>query len=279
MTQQFNFNHHCEKLLVESKRRDGDRVARRLEVICGALNRAGHEAVQTKLGGSVEKRTYVSGLSDVDVLLIVNQTPLKNQRPSRVMKHVRGIIKRQFPKNRVKAGKLAVTVNFRKGPEMQVLPAIRTNSSGIRIAQHGSSKWSNVVISDNFTRKLTKVNRDTDGRAVSVIKLAKAMADCHIKCQERKISGYHMEALAVDAFDGYDGATDTKSMLIHFLGHSMDAVLNPIDDSTLQTPHVDGYLGSANSLPRKGASTHFGQMRGNVRSCETRADFNKLFGL
>ena len=26
---QFNFNHRCEKLLVEYKRRDGDRVAKR----------------------------------------------------------------------------------------------------------------------------------------------------------------------------------------------------------------------------------------------------------
>ena len=274
---QFNFNERCEKLLVEYKRRDGARVARRLEVICESLNRAGHEALQTKFGGSVEKRTYVSGLSDVDVLLIVNQTPLKNQPPSRVIKHIRGIIKRQFPKNRVKAGKLAVTVNFSKGPEMQVLPAIRANADGFRIAQPGTSGWSNIVIPDNFVGKLTKVNRGTDGRAVQVIKLAKAMANCFIKRDNHKIIGYHMEALAVDAFKDYREQLDPQSMLVHLFEHAIRAVTSPMDDSTHQTTHVDQYLGPANSKLRKAASTHFGQMRSRVESCTTRAEFNELF--
>ena len=280
MTQQFNFNERCEGLLAEYKRRDGERVAKRLDIICRSLRDAGHEAVQTKFGGSVVKGTYVTGLSDVDVLLIVNQTPWKNQPPSKVIKHVRGIIKRQFPKNRVKAGKLAVTVNFRKGPhELQVLPAIRANSDGFKIAQYGSSPWSNTVMSGNFTRKLTKVNKDTDGRAVSVIKLTKAMANCHIKRQDRKISGYHMEALAVDAFSGYKGAKDTKSMLDHFLTYSMEGVMKPIAESTGQSRFVDGDLGVAGSSLRQRARTYFGQMCGKVRRCNSRADFNELFCL
>ena len=103
------------------------------------------------------------------------------------------------------------------------------------------------------------------------------MADCQIKHQDHKISGYHMEALAVDAFSTYEGELKTKDMLVHFLGHSIRAVMKPIDDPTDQTPHVDGYLGLANSLPRKGASTRFGQMRGKVQRCQTRAQFNELF--
>ena len=72
------------------------------------------------------------------------------------------------------------------------MPALLTKSGGIKIAESGSTKWSKVVIPDNFVGKLTKVNRRTDGRAVQVIKLAKAVADCHIRHQDKKISGYHM---------------------------------------------------------------------------------------
>ena len=105
------------------------------------------------------------------------------------------------------------------------------------------------------------------------------MADCFIMDSSRKISGYHMEALAVDAFAGYEGELDPKSMLAHFLGNSIKAVMTPIKDPTGQTSHVDGYLGHARYKPRKGASTQFGQMRRNVNTCKTRAEFDDLFSV
>ena len=66
-------------------------------------------------------------------------------------------------------------------------------------------------------------------------------------------------------------------MLLHFLGHSMKAVMSSINDSTGQSRFVDEYLGKADSGPRKRASTRFGQMRGKVNSCRTRAEFDDLF--
>ena len=274
---EFNFNHHCEKLLVEYKRRNTERVAKRLDVICQSLRKAGHHAVQTKFGGSVTKGTYVSGLSDVDALLIVNQTSLVNQPPSKVITYVQEVVQQRLRQNPVSGGKMAVTVGYSDGMEMQLLPAIRTKSGGVRIAEPGGSKWSNVVIPDAFPKRLTKINDANHGRVVPVIKLAKAMADCFISRESNKISGYHMESLAVDAFSDYEGKPDPKSVLIHLLGHSISAVLSPITDPTGQTTYVDQYLGPADSQVRKGASTHFGQMRGEVKRCQTRGQFNKLF--
>ena len=86
-----------------------------------------------------------------------------------------------------------------------------------------------------------------------------------------------MESLAIDAFAGYEGELDPKSMLVHLLGHSVKAVRTPIKDPTGQTRYVDQYLGRAESKLRKGASTQFGQMRGKVNSCKTRAEFDDLF--
>ena len=228
-------------------------------------------------GGSIQRGTYVTGLSDVDVLLIVNQSSFLNQSPAKVIQQIRKTIKGRLPNNPVRAGNLAVTVGYAGGIEIQVLPAIRTNSGGVRIAEPGSTSWSNVVHPENFALRLAEVNDANNGRVVQVIKLVKAMANCHISRPSRKFSGYHLEALAIRAFRNYRGPQDPKSMLIHFLGNSLTVVKNPIADTTGQSGYVDEYLGPADSRLRNRASTYFSQMRSKVNSCSTGAQFNDLF--
>ena len=270
------FNEHCEAFLAQYTRRNTQTVTQRLESLCEFLRQKGN-VVQTMFGGSVRKGTYVTGLSDVDALLIVNQSSLVNQTPAWVIEYVRDTIQNRLRQNTVSAGNLAVTVSYSDGTEIQILPAIRTNSGGVRIADPGSTQWSNIARSDDFAEKLAKVNTARNGRVVPIIKLAKAMADCFIARPSRKISGYHMESLAIDAFKDYQGPLDPKTMLVHLLGHSMEAVKQPITDSTGQSRYVDEYLGTADSNLRNRASTYFGQMRAEVRRCKTKAEFNKLF--
>ena len=117
------FNEYCENLLAQYKRRNTPTVTQRLESLCGFLRQKGN-VVQSKFGGSVQKGTYVTGLSDVDVLLIVNQFSLVNQPPSKIKNYVRDAIKRRLPNNPVQACKLAVTVKYSDKTEIQLLPAI-----------------------------------------------------------------------------------------------------------------------------------------------------------
>ena len=86
-----------------------------------------------------------------------------------------------------------------------------------------------------------------------------------------------MEALAIEAFQGYRGNLDPKSMLIHLFGNSITAVMNPMADSTGQSRRVDKGLGGPNSPARQRPSTYFGQMRAAVRSCSSRQDLDNLF--
>ena len=130
---------------------------------------------------------------------------------------------------------------------------------------------------ERFAEKLSAVNQARGGRVVPTVKLAKAIADCFIRRPSNKITGYHMESLAIHAFGNYSGQLDPKSMLIHLFGHSVEAVMSPITDSTGQSIYVDEYLGPAQSIGRKRASTHLGQLRSKVRSCRTRVEFNDLF--
>lgn len=271
-----SFNKYCEALLVQYKRRSGKAVARHLNGLCNILSHDDDHAVQTKFGGSVQKSTYVTSLSDVDVLLIVNQSSLKNKPPSKVIAYVADTIQRRLPKNPVSKGKLAVTVNYADKTEIQILPAIRT-TNGFRLADPGSTKWSNVVQPERFLDRLAKVNNSRGGRVVPVIKFAKALAHCLITDSNIKISGYHMESLAVGAFKDYKGELDSRSMLLHFLAYSMKAVMSLIPDPTGQSTYVDEYLGLAGSKLRKGVSAQLGQFHGKVNSCKTRTAFNALF--
>lgn len=271
-----DFNRYCEALLVQYNRRNTESTTRHIESLCNTLRRQGH-VVQAMFGGSVNRGTYVSGLSDVDVLLIVNQSSLATRQAADAIAHVKEAIAQALPHNPVRAGNLAVTVEYSDGTEIQVLPAIRRSSGGVRISNPGNSGWSNVVQPENFARKLVEVNNSNGARVVPTIKLAKAIADCFIRRPSRKITGYHMEALAIEAFKGYDGSLDSKSMLIHLFGNSITAVMTPILDSTGQSQQVDERLGVANSPARQRASTYFGQMRAAVRSCRSRQDLDKLF--
>ena len=89
---------------------------------------------------------------------------------------MRDTIRRQLPNNRVQVGWLAVTVKYPDETEIQLLPAIRTKTGGVRIAQHGTNRWSKVVHPEKFAERLAEVNAKKDGRVVPIIKLAKAMA-------------------------------------------------------------------------------------------------------
>ena len=75
------FNEYCENLLTQYKRTNTKPVTQRLESVCEFLRQKGN-VVQTMFGGSVRKGTYVTGLADVDALLIVNQSSLVNQPPA-----------------------------------------------------------------------------------------------------------------------------------------------------------------------------------------------------
>ncbi len=199
MVQFDRFSQYCETLLVQYNRRNTQAARRHIEGLCNILRRRGNNVVQTMFGGSVHRGTYVNGLSDIDVLLIVNQSSLVNLPPASAIEYVKRTLESVLYQNPVSSGNLAVTVGYSDGTQIQILPAIRT-ASGVRIADPGSTTWSNVVQPERFARKLSEVNYARDGRVVPTIKLAKVIADCFIRRPSRKIKGYHMESLAIEAF-------------------------------------------------------------------------------
>ena len=258
--------------------RDTQAVSRHVQVLSDSLKLRDDDVVHTLFGGSVSKHTAINGLSDVDVLAIVNDSSLSGQSPAAVIRLMAQRIRQRLPQTNVSTGDLAVTVRYSDGIEVQVLPAIRTKS-GVRIADPKTNSWSNVVYPERFARKLTQINQRNDGKVVPTVKLAKSLAAHMIPSDRDHISGYHMESLAIEAFKNYQGPQDLKNMIRHFVDFSSRAVIKPITDPTGQSRHVDEYMGQQSSVRRQRATKSFQRMRHRFDVCGTKEDIENLFGV
>lgn len=237
------------EVLVKVNDRDVDTIQQHLKTIKDAIHTEIEGTIDLRYGGSVAKHTYVDGLSDIDSLAIINNSELSSSSPNVVKQYLYQQICKRLPRTEVTIGKLAVTVKFSSGYEIQILPAVR-DKSGIKIASSRlENEWSKVIKPEKFALALRYSNTSMNGKLIPVIKLAKSIISSF--GESRRISGYHAECLAVEVFSRYGGEKNPKAMLKHFFQEGSKEVLNPIKDKTGQSVHVDEYLGASNSINRK----------------------------
>lgn len=236
-------------LLADVNSRDTQTVQTHLNTIENALHSKIDGFIDLKYAGSVSKHTYVDGLSDIDSIALINNSELSNLNPSEVKKYFFKMLKNRLPNTDVLVGNLCVTINFSSGTQIQILPAIQTKT-GIKIpSSRRDNEWSHVVKPQKFALALRYSNIKMSGKLIPVIKLAKAIIGAFP--ESRKLSGYHVEALAIETFHNYTGKKTSKEMLKHFFNQSTKNVLSPIKDKSGQSIHVDDHLGTANSINRK----------------------------
>lgn len=217
--------------------------------------------VDTLFGGSVSKHTYVDGLSDVDALLVLDNTDLATQPPSHAKAFLASCLRDKYGASAVHVGPLAVTVRL-KDYDVQLLPALR-HGGGIRIPAGSRDGWSKIN-PERFQRALTKANSRLRGRLVPCIKLVKALV---AKLPEkRKITGYHAEALALRVFRQYEGPRTNKKMTEFFFANASHLIAQPIRDSSGQSLHVDHYLGSKGSPQRRLIAAAFSRLHRRIRN-------------
>ncbi len=261
-------NEVIDDALTEFNDRDTEGIHEHLDVISDAISSLVDEDgdIQMLFGGSTSKHTYVNGLSDIDTLVCLNDTSLADKSPNDVIKIFAKILQDRLPRTEVSVGDLAVTVKFSDGHEVQLLPAVRT-AQGFRIASPGENKWSNVIAPDRFAKKLTQVNQKLNNKVVPVIKLAKSINEKLPK--QSRLSGYHLESLAIEAFENYRGPRTAYDMVKHFFKEAQTRVLSPIADSTGQSLHVDDYLGSRGSQQRSKVSNAIENIVGRIERAES----------
>lgn len=235
--------------LAFANNRDTDTVQTHLDTIENAIHANIDGLIDLRYAGSVAKHTYVDGISDIDSIAILNNSELANLTPGQVKKYFFDVLCKRLPHTDIRIGNLAVTVKFTSGFDIQIVPAIK-DKGGIRIqSSRGYDAWSHIVKPDTFAKVLRYTNMKMSGKLVPVIKLAKSIISSFP--ENRRISGYHTEALAIECFSNYDGPKRPKEMIKHFFSSASKFVLEPVKDKTGQSIHVDDYLEGSNSLKRK----------------------------
>jgi predicted nucleotidyltransferase len=246
-------NARLDEELPNLNSRDVELVRQRLDELKEALGDEVDEIDRVLFGGSIAKHTFVDGLSDVDVLVMLNE--VTDLSPAAAKEQFANALREHLgDRAEVTVGKIAVTVQYRDGLEVQLLPAIQQGDHRA-ISSPDGSEWVQIR-PGNFARRLTDVNKAQAGAAIPAIKLAKAIIARELAEPDRP-SGYHVEALSVAAFANYRGPRDPKSMLTHFFGSAANDVLKPIPDVTGQSERVDAYLGAGGSAPRTRVSAAF----------------------
>jgi len=208
-------------------------------------------AIELRFGGSVSKHTYVDGLSDVDVLVLINKLDLSRLSPRDVLKKIKQELSdRRFGDIKdIIVGKLAITVTFADNIEIQFLPAIK-RGEGFKIPTESGDTWSNIIRPDKFAERLTAINQKRGLKVVPVVKLVKGINSQLPESQQLK--GYHIESLAIEIFKSYPESSPKtpKEMLKYFFEKGRDLIKTPIRDKTGQSINVDEYLGPENSRDR-----------------------------
>jgi hypothetical protein len=255
------------ELLGKANQRDTKRISAAIERIKTTLQADIEGSVDTIFGGSVRKRTYVDGISDVDTLVILKDPKLRSLSPPEVLDYFEQKVREKLLGWDVSKGRLAITLR-KDNLEIQVLPAVR-DDRGTRIPGARGDRWSKID-PEAFFQKLTAANARLGGKVVPVIKLAKIINSQQPEALQ--LTGYHVESLAVEAFKTYGGPLNPKAMLEHFFDASRSLVLSPIRDKTGQSVHVDGYLGPTDSTNRKEVAAALNRIHRRMKNADHARD-------
>jgi hypothetical protein len=265
-------------ILAQINDRDVDKIASRLDEIKESFAGQGVDFETLLFGGSVAKHTYVDGLSDVDSLVLFDVPSLSNATPEEVRNQLAAALDATLDRDDVKdvtRGVLAVTVNYRDGTQIQLLPAVK-RKRGFGITSGDGKHWRDINPQE-FAKRLSEVNTAQRGMVVRVIKLAKSIIAGFPP--NLQLSGYHVEALAIDAFSNYTVPKQPMAMLEHFFRTAQHRVVNPIADVTGQSLSIDGYLGPRLSDRRRQVSASLARVARTMENAQTTAAWRDMFDL
>jgi hypothetical protein len=264
--------------LVELNDRDVDAANQRLDEIEDALRDLVDEFDRLVFGGSVAKHTYVDGLSDTDCLVVLSQTLVGERSPAEMRERLREVLEARLNMGEVEnieVGWMAVTVNYRDGTMIQLLPAVQRGDVQ-EISSATGNNWAPINPKE-FASHLTEVNQAQAGSVIPAIKLAKAIAAAQLP-EPIRPHGYHMEALAVAAFEHYQGPRTPKAMLEHLFNSAAGNVTRPISDVTGQSRVIDENLGPEGSAERQQLSRELTRISQRMMRAQNEAEWKRLLG-
>jgi hypothetical protein len=282
----------------EAKRIEAD-VARLLQDELAAYNNIDRDAIRERLdeieaalgdrvefdeflyAGSVAKHTAVDGLSDVDALMIFSPEDIGNDTPEQIRQRCKGLLDDELDRedvSDVSVGRLAITVKYRDGMEIQILPAVQLGNA-VGVPNTAGTRWIETR-PDEFRQQLTQANERMGGKLVPAVKLFKSVLDS-LPAQQQLISGYHAEALAVHAAKTFpEGRAKThKSVLTHIVDSASRRVMEPMPDVTGQSTSVDRDLGPARSTQRRLVQDALGKLYRRMTTAKSVDEWRRILGV
>jgi predicted nucleotidyltransferase len=218
--------------------------------------------------GSYSKKTYVEGLSDIDLLVSLgtySETSFEYKHDSKeALKRLEGLILERYPRTSTKIGKMAVTVTFSDGVELQFLPAFRYHS-GYKIPDPESCGWI-TTYPKRFKQELVDLNRSLTWKLKPAIRLIKTL----FEKKDVHISSYHLENLALRTLENYKGTNNYVDIINHILSGSKVKIFERMPDITEQSTCVDDYLGHRRGEERTRISMKISKIEESLKTL----DFN-----
>lgn len=222
-------------------------------------------------GGSHSRYTDVNKLSDIDILAVLGDTSQIEESSNVAINNLVTLLRDRFPESNIQRGKMAATIRFSDGIEIQVLPAYR-DGDGFYIPNPADSRWVRTCPT-RVANQLTGLNQQLSGKVVPVIKLAKAI--CYAKGIE--IKSYHLENIALQAFSVYTGQKTQSQMLKHLFNQAKTLVLLPMSDPCGQSADITSNL---TSNERTKLAKGFSKLENSIETAMTSSSlepWNDLF--
>ena len=263
------------QLLSRVNNRDDVKLSGRLDEIKSVLKDELATEFVLKFGGSAAKHTYVDGLSDVDMLLVLKGDA---EAPRTILDRISAeLAGRLGNRAKISTGRIAVTLTYSDQDEVQLVPAVQIGNK-IHVPRWSKNEWS-PIDPLKFQKGLTKRNEECGQKLIPTIKLAKSINATLPENQQ--MSGYHIESMAIAAFRNFSGPKTVDKMLPYFFQRMADLVKSPMRDSTGQSVHVDSSLGKANSEGRTRLSQMIDRLARkmeNATAAQSLTQWNAILG-
>lgn len=268
-------NSYLQDLLRDKiNQKDTEKINSRKEEILQRIKEEFEGSFDLYTGGSYSRQTYVNGLSDVDILVNLGNYSDSNipdkENSKKVLEYIAERLRKRYPNTEVTTGKMAVTLKFSDGVEIQVLPAFRYHS-GYKVPDSNTGGWL-TTFPGSFKERMSEVNQKTGNRVKPTIKLVRYM----LNKNNIELSSYHLENMALEAFDGYSGSKTHSDMALHLLNYAKTRVNTKTSDPSGQSDYVDENLGNNHNPTRKKLAKDIENVESKLKKSETKEEWKRV---
>jgi hypothetical protein len=249
---------------------DIDKVRMNTERIGRAVTHACGHQTQVMISGSLPKGTFVKGISDIDLLAIRKARTFTCISPRQLRHSILEALYAGISPARVTEDRFAAKVDA-PPLSIHIVPCVYALSQvGFPVSE---CEWT-PIRPHIFAARLYRRNEHLRGKLTTAIRLAKVILN-NLGHYPR-VSGCHIEALALMATARIVSHHDILSILSSILSFSARRIVEPTRDVTLQTRHVDAHLGKAFSQERRSLAAQIATVAEAISRSRAQSNYKPL---